>query len=325
MNTPGSKPGGPKPGGPKRPKYRRRGLRNLLLGGRCLDLGGDHRDTTFLAGSARSGTTWASDVLNPGGGMRYIFEPFRPGEFPAFRGLSQRPYLRPEDPHPEYTVPVGVVLRGESRGRWSDRHNGCLISNRRLVKEVRANLMLGWLRERFPEMGAILLLRHPCAVVESRLRLGWRVGLEDFTRQRQLLEDYPEPLKTLLPSVEDDFERGILAWCVENYVPLSGLRTEARGVHVVRYEDLLLGPEKELDRLPARVREGVGDPARTAGRTVKLPREELALGWRSRVGGDLQARARKLLGAFGLDVLYSQDGLPTPDGIEEFLSGPRVP
>ncbi|MGI8651007.1 MAG: sulfotransferase family protein [Rubrobacter sp.] len=307
----------------RRSEHRRRGVRNLLFSVGCFDLGGDHRDAVFLAGSARSGTTWLSGLLNPEGEMRYVFEPFYPEKVAAFRGLIRRPYLRPDDPGLEYLRPVRAVLSGRVKSRWSDRHNRTFLARRRLVKEVRANLMLGWLTKAFPGMKVVFLLRHPCAVVESRLRLGWRDGLDDFTAQATLLEDYPEPLESLLPTAKSDFERGILAWCIENYVPLSQLRAaDTKNVHVLRYEELLLSPERELSRLYQYLHPDEPDVFRITLKEIEeLPREELAFGWKSRVSEGLRAQTSQTLAAFGLNALYDEDALPRPGGLESFLSG----
>lgn len=308
-----------------RGEYRRRDLRSLLTGGRCLDLGGDHRDTVLITGSARSATTWLSTLIDPEDELRYIFEPFHPRKVAAFRHLPRRPYLRPDAAHPEHLTPVGEVLCGRLRDRWSDRHNRAFVARRRLVKEVRANLMLGWLSRRFPGMKKVHIVRHPCAVVESRLRLGWRDGLDDFITRSTLLEDYPEPLARLLQTAKTPFERGLLAWCIENHVPLAQLRNADRTtrdtLYVLRYEDIVLDPEPELTKL----HEFLSSDEKTTLRSISVsqpekrrPPEEVSFGWKHRVPKDLQKRANRMLSEFGLDLLYDGNGCPEPGGIRPF-------
>ena len=41
-----------------------------LLGGFYVDLGHDHRDSVFLAGSGRAGTTWVTELINYRGAYR---------------------------------------------------------------------------------------------------------------------------------------------------------------------------------------------------------------------------------------------------------------
>jgi hypothetical protein len=41
------------------------------------DLNNDFRNTIFLAGTGRSGTTWLSNIINYKNEYRYMFEPFQ--------------------------------------------------------------------------------------------------------------------------------------------------------------------------------------------------------------------------------------------------------
>ena len=160
-----------------------------------VDLNRDYRNTVFLAGSARSGTTWASDIVNYKNEYRYIFEPFHSGKVEICKGFQHRQYLRPEDRREEFLRPARTILSGDLRSRWPDHLQRRFVSRRRLIKEVRANLMLGWMRANFPEMSMILLLRHPCAVANSRthLRRRWKPSLDDFLSQRDLVDDFLQP------------------------------------------------------------------------------------------------------------------------------------
>jgi hypothetical protein len=45
-------------------------------------------------------------------------------------------------------------------------------------------------------MPIILLLRHPCAVVASRLALGWKDNLFETMEQEDLVEDFLLPMET---------------------------------------------------------------------------------------------------------------------------------
>ncbi|WP_119069689.1 sulfotransferase [Rubrobacter indicoceani] len=294
-------------------------MRARIVGGRCLDLGGDHRDATLLLGSARSGTSWLSGEMASRSGLRYVFEPFNPERNPELERLARRhtkrPYLRPEGSYPAYMSPVADILAGRSASRWSGRYNRCILARKRLVKEVRANLMLGWMLRVFPGMKCVFLLRHPCAVAESRLRLGWHDGLNDFLAQGDVLcRDHPKLRPLLEDPPHDPFERGVAAWCVENYVPLfQAAPLTSPDLRLVRYESLLLGDERELAGIPAARSGGFALTPRRAG---ALPDpEELAFGWRDRVSLRRFDFARRTLGALGLDGLYKEDGTPGPDPV----------
>ena len=66
------------------------GLRGQLY----LDRGGDHRDTVYLAGTARSGTSWISEVINHDNAFRMIHEPLRRDRLSVTDVFRPRHYLR---------------------------------------------------------------------------------------------------------------------------------------------------------------------------------------------------------------------------------------
>ena len=187
-----------------------------LLGGFYVDLGRDHRDSVFLAGSGRGGTTWVSEIINYRGEYRYVFEPFHPGKVDLCKNFRSKQYLRPDDGREEYLGPARKVLTGGLRSRWTDRFHRKFIARRRLIKDIRANLLLGWMRANFPGMPIILLLRHPCAVVASRLALGWKDNLCETMEQGELVEDFLHPMEPEIRGARGVFERHLFLWCIEN-------------------------------------------------------------------------------------------------------------
>jgi hypothetical protein len=293
------------------------GRLDRLLGGFYLDLGkGDHRSSVFLAGTGRSGTTWLSDVVNHGGGYRYVFEPFHPGKVDAFAHFRPRQYLRPDDRREEFVGPARRVLTGKLRDPWIDRFHRGFLPRRRLIKDIRANLLLGWISANFPGMPMILLLRHPCAVVASRLALGWKDNLFETMEQEDLVEDFLSPMETRIRAARDDFERHLFLWCIDNYVPLR--QFSPGSVHLCFYETLLLDPEPVLRRLFAFLGRDFDDGVlRKLGRpsfTSRRGSRPSVDGWRSRVGGEQVTRAGEVLGLFGLDRVYGPGPLPDPAG-----------
>ncbi len=299
--------------------YRRRRPEEVAFGTLFLDFGGDCRGTVLVAGSGRSGTTWLSELINHGNRYRYIFEPFHPGKVALCEGFLRKQYLRPEDDRATYLDAAAKILSGNARSRWFDRFNRKALARRRLVKDIRANLLLGWMRRHFPEMPMILLLRHPCAVADSRLRLGWQDNLDEVMSQEQLVEDYLKPFEADILAAKDPFERSVFLWCVENYVPLRQLGRE--GLHVVFYERLLAEPEEELASLFGLLGEkGDGRLARKirAGSEVRR-----ASAWRERVGEARQRRATEIMGLFGMDRIYGEDPMPRPEGIFEVSKARR--
>jgi hypothetical protein len=309
----------------------------------------DYRNTIFLAGSGRSGTTWVSDVINYRDEYRYVFEPFHPGKVKTCKGFRRKQYLRPEDRREEFLRPARMILSGALKNHywadlldsryipvwrvrkdlrknktrdWAMHLDGRFATGRRLIKDIRVNLMLGWLRANFPGMPIVFLLRHPCAVVYSKMKLGWRPLLDDFLSQRELVEDFLEPFENEIRSVRTDFERHVFSWCVENYVPLKQLR---RGeVYLAFYENLCEDPEGEVRRLfgflnkyfnKDLIFEKIQKPSRLSREWSAIESgEKLVGGWRRHMTGAQLSRAVEILSLFGMDGVYSEEVMPDIEG-----------
>jgi len=288
-----------------------------LPGPLYVDLGkGDHRNSVFLAGSGRSGTTWLSGIIARGCGYRYVFEPFNPGKVRAFEHFGSKQYLRPGDGREEFLGPARLALTGRLRSPWADRFNGKFVARRRLIKDIRANLLLGWMRAQFPGMPIILLLRHPCAVVTSRLALGWKDNLSETMQQGDLIEDFLGPMQAEILAASDDFERHLFLWCIDNYVPLQQFGPGE--IHLAFYENLMVDPERELRRLFDFLGEDPDDRVdNRLARPSPLSRKDVPPsldGWRGRIGEPRLERTREILTLFGLDGIYGMGTMPDPSG-----------
>lgn len=297
---------------------------------------GDIRQTVFLAGTGRGGTTWVSNLINYDGAFRYVFEPFRPSRVPAVRSFSTRQYLRPENREARFLEPARAVLSGRVKNRWVDGHNARLWVQRRLIKDIRTNLLLKWMRTHFPAVPVVLLVRHPCATALSRTQMGWPAPLGLFLEQEALMDDHLAPFAALLRSASGTsasgaFEQHLLMWCVENYVPL---RQFAPGeVHLAFYERFHTDAEAETRRLFAHVGRrfdpaacaALERPSATARRegAVHTGRDPLT-DWQRQLSASQKARAAELLARFRLDRLYTA-GDPLPrlaDRAEAFAPHP---
>ena len=293
-----------------------------LLGSLHVDLG-DHRSSLFLAGSGRSGTTWVAGIINHRNGYRLVFEPFHPGRVDLCENFRRKQYLRPDDRREEYLGPAREILAGRIRDPWTDRFNTRFVARRRLIKDIRANLLLGWMRANFPGVPVVLLLRHPCAVAASRLVLGWRDNLSETMDQEELVEDFLLPVEAEIRASRDAFERHVFSWCIENYVPLR--QFGPREIHLAFYENFLAYPEDEIRRLFAFLREDFDGRVYRAlrcasplSRKGEVPSMDA---WRRSVTGSQLERAVEILGHFGLDRVYGEEPMPDPSGAYALMGG----
>jgi hypothetical protein len=292
-----------------------------------IDTGADHRAAVFLAGTARSGTTWVSELINHRGEYRYVFEPFNHKKLPLVAPFGGRRYLRPEDPDPELLRIANLVLSGKIRSSWTERFNRRLIANRRLIKDVRANLFLKWLHTHFPGMPIVLVVRHPCAVAHSYAKHGWGGAVEPLLAQESLVQDYLRPYAPAIARAKDPFERAVFIWCVETLVALKQFKSSE--LHVVFYEQLIQRPELEIARLfsflgrahDASIMARFARPSLTARRdsAVRSGANQID-SWRDKIDPAQLRRTLEIVRQFGLDDLYSADAMPNPRGLANLMS-----
>ena len=285
-----------------------------------VDLG-DRHETVFLAGTGRSGTTWLQNILNYDNTFRVMFEPFHSRRVNLVSDWNYRQYLREDNGDKQFLEPAQMILEGRIRNEWIDRFNRKRIARRRLIKDIRSNLFLHWIRRHFPEVRMILLLRHPCAVASSKLELGWDTHLTDFLSQEELMSDFLYPFRSEIEAAEDPFAKHVFMWCVENYVPLCQFGRHE--ILVVFYENLCHNPQTEI----AMVLEHVGLPLNQRALDVAalpsaMSRKDspirtgtsLVNSWRDRISERQILQAIGILELFGLDSIYDEGTMPKVSG-----------
>lgn len=241
----------------------------------------------LIVGSGRSGTTWVLDALADANEIRPIFEPLHPGESSlgeryAYRAIAHGDnhealeywfrelaasrirsrwidYRGPTGllfPHPRRFMTAGFArrwLRGW-RNYINDRRALSAAARREgtLIKCIRANLMAGWLTRTIGFQTA-LIVRHPCAVVESQYRSGsaWdpKHVLAKYRADGRLQELTGGRYRKLLDSQLTNLQALTLNWIIENQWPLE--RSQEDGYVVVYYEDLVAKPDRTWAQLCA--------------------------------------------------------------------------
>ncbi len=304
-----------------------RKLARQAFEGGLADCGVDPGSTVLLVGSGRSGTTWLAEIINYRNEYRYMFEPFRRERVPMCRDFKPLQYLRPDNRDPALLQVAETILSGRIRNRWVDRHNKRLVSRRRLIKEIRTNLMLKWIHTNFPGVPIIFLLRHPCAVAYSRVLGEWDIHLEDCLSQKELVDDWLYPFKNTMEAARDAFDKQIFLWCIENYVPLQQFRSGE--MQLVFYEHLCVDPVSEIKRLFAFLGKRFDDRViafskdaspQTHSQSAILLGESLVDNWRRHVESNQLRKAVDILRLFGLDAVYSDESMPNAAGAHSILA-----
>lgn len=279
----------------------------------------DSRKSILIAGTARSGTTWLGDLIASQIPSRILFEPFNPDLVPEYRGFHYFQYLRPGTENPEFRSFAHKVFTGELRNRWTDRQNERIRSEFRIIKEIRINLALKWLHDNFPEVPIIFLLRHPCAVVASRMELGWATDrdIQPFLSQPDLVTDHLAPFMDLIQTAKTDEEKHAIIWSVSNLVPLEQFKSNE--IKIVYYENLCTQPEIELPAIFASIGQtyrdsnnnAVNRPSQTTRLTsAVVDGTDRISSWRKKLSPAQTESILRIVDAFGLGHVYGDSLLP---------------
>ena len=239
----------------------------------------------LILGSGRSGTTWILDCLAEANNLRPIFEPLHPGESVlgtqyAYQILAASDTDETLERHfldlagggvrsrwIDYRGPKGILFPHPSRfmtwrfvkawvrewRKYISEHEKLRLATKRertLIKCIRGNLMAGWFTQSLG-FRTVLMVRHPCAVIESqfRLRRVWNptAVLARYRANRRLHELTKGRYVELLNSNLTTVQALTLNWIIENQWPVE--HSQEDGYGVVYYEDLLLRPESSWRNL----------------------------------------------------------------------------
>ena len=250
-----------------------------------------------------------------------MFEPFHSRTVELLREWNYRQYLRSENRDEKFLAPARNILEGNIRHKWIDQYNTKFLVRKRLIKDVRAHLFLKWIKHNFPEIPIILLLRHPCAVAGSKIEKGWDTHLADFLMQEELMTDFLNPFKDRIVATRDIFEKHILMWCIENYVPLRQFSTGE--ILVTFYENLCINPRKEIEDIlsfvgmefsPRVFHLHAKPSAQSRNESAVVLGTSLINSWRNQISDSQVERAVDILRGFGLQAIYGEDDLPLLTG-----------
>ena len=212
----------------------------------------DPRNTIILTGVPRSGTTWIGEILNTLPNSAMLFEPLHLGRVPEAdqAGFSWTTFLEPECDDPLKIEFMRTILTGKLINRWLARDltlKDCRGMKTLIVKFVRAHMLIEWIVQHFPIRRPIYVIRHPCAVIASMLRLEWRNFTDKASVMGEpMLKKFPE-LKVLVEDLDTVEEFLAAKWCLSNYYALT--RPYPRNFELIIYERMVSQRETEFQRL----------------------------------------------------------------------------
>ena len=295
--------------------------------------GDDIGRSIVVAGAPRSGTTWLAELLCHAPRTAMLFEPFHPDNVGAARaaGFGWSTCVPRATAWPRGRAYAGRALAGRVRTPWTLGFVGPRQVARRqrwIVKCVRANMFLPWLADAFDLRAAVLLVRHPCAVIASQMRQGW--VLEHPPICPGFGEAWPEAAK-LLDGLNRPEQYMAALWAMRHLVPLQALGEP--WLHVVSYEHLVSGGRAAVADLAAELgldldakKLLIDRPSQMArGRPMGAGRSGPLCAWQRDLSGAVIDRILDVVRAFGLNF-YDRGAEPNGDWPPPRVAGrARVP
>lgn len=312
----------------------------------------------LVAGFGRSGTTWVQDVMATANRMRAVFEPLQPYAIRGARPHAHR-YLAAGDDDPALYRFLYPYFCGRYHSLWADyrlifkqfyprpgdfrspssiygklryyiqakdyylRYRGQRRYEGRIIKCVRANMMLGWLQENF-QARIVFLVRHPAAVILSQMSAprAWdpvrRLGR--YRDDRRLLDQLDNRFRRLLYQPLDLVEAHTLSWCIENTIALR--QAAERGIAIVFYEHLVVNGDVEWPRITAALAlDNAPDEELVTRPSQQTWGERLAdptllrryASWKERIDQNTADRIQAVLNAVGVTIYNMGAALPTSE------------
>jgi hypothetical protein len=285
----------------------------------------DVADTVTVLGSRRSGTTWVQGMISAGDGICAIFEPLGSTAVIDGIGLGPEPAIPIGGSAPTLKAHLELAMRGGTVTRWSMKLTDVpeLLTARRFVlKHVQLNHSAWWLEQTFPRSDFVVVVRHPCAVVQSMLSVSWRrksaaaMWAATSTTQAALIRE-------LLDGRDSEAARHAAAWAVEVRSLLRD--TDPSRTPLIAYESAVADPASVLGGLM----ESTGLPRsadfdRRVGELSVMARERsvgrspdvLVSGWIDQIAPSLRDEVLAVVADAGLNG-YGPDPWPDVEALHE--------
>ncbi|MEX2495402.1 MAG: hypothetical protein WD448_04895, partial [Woeseia sp.] len=200
------------------------------------------------------------------------------------------------------------------------RYIGQRRRSERLLKCVRANMMLGWIKKNF-DARIVFVVRHPAAVVLSQAKSmrAWKPQrtIEAYRQDPRLLEVLDRDTQQLLFANLTDIEALTLSWCIENSIAFR--QAEQSGIPVVHYEILVQKGLPEWERILSALelsvlpdQELILQPSQQTwggkAKDARLVRQYAR--WMQEIDGDTASKIQDILALTGITSYSIKQPLP---------------
>jgi len=285
-----------------------------------------------IVASKRTGSTWVQELMSGGARVCPIFEPLEGDPWARELSRGAEDVLLPGDVVPDLEEFLARAMRGAHVTRWSMKlasQRQLLGADRFVVKHVQLCRAAGWLAATFPDTPMVLVVRHPCAVVQSMLTVPWSgkdageilAKRPDAATQRAL---------EILDGRASRAEVFAALWASEMLAMLG--ETDAATTPLIAYESVVddpadaLGPILERLRLPRPpdlvARSNVPSATTHKASVVRASGDRLT-GWVDRLDPTDRAAVLAVVRDAGITG-YGADPRPDLEALAELHARPAV-
>ena len=218
------------------------------------------------------------------------------------------------------------ILSGDIRNKWVDQYNKKYFCVNRIIKEIRINQNLKWIKINFPEIPIVYIIRHPCAVTLSKLRLNWDDHLFEYIGQIELVNDHLKPYIDIINSAKTAYEKHLIMWCIENSIVLNSFKKEE--IFIIFYEYLITVPVKSIKKLYKylnlnfnnKIIDTLSKPSLQANPQSAISRAKNIINdWTNYVDDKQKQYTKNILNEYNLDQLYTLEPLPSINENDDLL------
>jgi hypothetical protein len=222
-----------------------------------IDFLGDLRRSTLVVGTGRSGTTWIGAVISSMTHSRQIFEPFILDENEELALLKQQRfdagwlqryrvlYIDPSaGSASHYFKTIERILRGKIRSRWTDRNVKAGIYQLRVIKDIRANLLLPYIARTWPQLKIVWIVRDAVSVINSQLAMATRHGWA-FDKDYEIvshvgtIDPWLSESIAAMRKARTQAEKMAHRWCIETMFPFRHAIHRHPSARLVSYDALV--------------------------------------------------------------------------------------
>ncbi|MBU2929548.1 sulfotransferase family protein [Winogradskyella psychrotolerans] len=200
-----------------------------------------------VLGSARSGTSWFSELIALQHRYRMLFEPEHEfntakGKLICDRFITEKTKTNNIDNYLKkvFSNQVDCDWIAQISNRKWKRHLWPIIPKKFIIKFVRCNLSAHYMANQF-NIPVVFIVRNPYDVIASqqRVKFPWLYDLSWFKSQDVLCDLIWEHFNFNLKQQNDlsAHEKLCIRWCIENSIPLLRYKSD-EAFELIKYEDV---------------------------------------------------------------------------------------